>query len=184
MFITPDSIVPDWYDPQSLNRYAYCLNNPLKYIDSSGHEPVTLTVLSCIALTKIVALGVAWGGVQIASWGADKASRGGIGDTVTFGNAVISPVIEINRFMLKSALEFTKIDTAFDRLSYMTGRDFLGAGFNSQMEFELFPKISAFERTSSALFDSQVTKYNLMNIRNDRAISNISNFLYETPPVL
>jgi len=35
-FISPDSIVPDTYDPQSLNPYAYCLNNPLIYIDPSG----------------------------------------------------------------------------------------------------------------------------------------------------
>jgi RHS repeat-associated protein len=36
-FITPDTIVPDPYNPQSLNRYAYCLNNPLRYTDPSGH---------------------------------------------------------------------------------------------------------------------------------------------------
>lgn len=38
-FITPDSEVPDWYDPQQLNRYAYTRNNPLKYVDPSGHFP-------------------------------------------------------------------------------------------------------------------------------------------------
>ncbi|NLD35320.1 MAG: RHS repeat-associated core domain-containing protein, partial [Desulfatiglans sp.] len=36
-FISPDTIIPDPYNPQSLNRYAYCLNNPLKYTDPSGH---------------------------------------------------------------------------------------------------------------------------------------------------
>jgi len=36
-FISPDSIVQDWYDPQALNRYAYCRNNPLKYVDPDGH---------------------------------------------------------------------------------------------------------------------------------------------------
>jgi RHS repeat-associated protein len=35
-FISPDTIVPDPMNPQSLNRYSYCLNNPLKYIDPSG----------------------------------------------------------------------------------------------------------------------------------------------------
>jgi len=39
-FITADKIVPDWYDPQNLNTYAYCKNNPLIYIDPNGHEPV------------------------------------------------------------------------------------------------------------------------------------------------
>jgi RHS repeat-associated protein len=36
-FITPDTIVSDPYNPQSLNRYAYCLNNPLIYTDPTGH---------------------------------------------------------------------------------------------------------------------------------------------------
>jgi RHS repeat-associated protein len=36
-FISPDTIVPSPSNPQSLNRYSYCLNNPLKYIDPSGH---------------------------------------------------------------------------------------------------------------------------------------------------
>ncbi len=36
-FISPDSIVPDFGDPQSLNRYSYVVNNPLKYRDPTGH---------------------------------------------------------------------------------------------------------------------------------------------------
>lgn len=36
-FITPDSIVQAPADPQSLNRYAYCRNNPLIYSDPTGH---------------------------------------------------------------------------------------------------------------------------------------------------
>ena len=36
-FVQPDSIIPDIYDPQSLNRYAYVRNNPLKYTDPDGH---------------------------------------------------------------------------------------------------------------------------------------------------
>jgi len=35
-FITPDSIVPHPSDPQMLNRYAYCRNNPIKYVDPTG----------------------------------------------------------------------------------------------------------------------------------------------------
>ena len=38
IFISPDSIVPDLYDPQILNRYAYVRNNPLIYVDPSGHS--------------------------------------------------------------------------------------------------------------------------------------------------
>jgi RHS repeat-associated protein len=37
-FISADSILPKWYDPQSLNRYAYARNNPILYSDPSGHS--------------------------------------------------------------------------------------------------------------------------------------------------
>ncbi len=39
MFISADTIVPDMFNSQSLNRYAYCLNNPVKYNDPDGHMP-------------------------------------------------------------------------------------------------------------------------------------------------
>ena len=36
-FIQPDTIVPDPGDAKSFDRYAYVLNNPLKYNDPTGH---------------------------------------------------------------------------------------------------------------------------------------------------
>lgn len=35
-FISPDSIVQSPNDPQSLNRYSYVRNNPLRYVDPTG----------------------------------------------------------------------------------------------------------------------------------------------------
>ncbi len=37
-WLQPDAIVPDPTDPQSLNRYSYVLNNPLRCTDPSGHD--------------------------------------------------------------------------------------------------------------------------------------------------
>ena len=37
-FIQPDTMVPNPGDPQSLNRYSYAGNNPLRYTDPSGHR--------------------------------------------------------------------------------------------------------------------------------------------------
>ena len=36
-FLSADTIVPGYTNPQSLNRYSYVTNNPLKYTDPTGH---------------------------------------------------------------------------------------------------------------------------------------------------
>ncbi len=46
LFTLTASANPTFYSdlthPQSLNKYQYCYNNPLRYIDSDGHEPEDL----------------------------------------------------------------------------------------------------------------------------------------------
>ncbi|MBI5389402.1 hypothetical protein HZB01_03420 [Candidatus Woesearchaeota archaeon] len=39
-FTQPDKVIPNVYDPQALNRYSYALNNPLKYTDPDGKNPL------------------------------------------------------------------------------------------------------------------------------------------------
>jgi RHS repeat-associated protein len=41
-FVSADNIIKDPYDPQTLNRYAYALNNPLKYEDPDGNIPLLI----------------------------------------------------------------------------------------------------------------------------------------------
>jgi len=36
-FTQPDTILPDVYDPQQLNRYSYVRNNPVNLVDRDGH---------------------------------------------------------------------------------------------------------------------------------------------------
>lgn len=36
-FVSPDTIVPNPYNPQDLNRYTYVTNNPLTFSDPTGH---------------------------------------------------------------------------------------------------------------------------------------------------
>ncbi|MBU0491421.1 MAG: RHS repeat-associated core domain-containing protein, partial [Chloroflexi bacterium] len=38
-WISPDPIIPEPGNPQSLNRYSYVVNNPLRYTDPTGHLP-------------------------------------------------------------------------------------------------------------------------------------------------
>lgn len=41
-FLQPDNYVTDPNNTQTYNRYAYVMNNPLKYSDVNGEEPITL----------------------------------------------------------------------------------------------------------------------------------------------
>lgn len=37
-FIQADTIIPEKYKSQTLNRYTYCINNPVRYTDPTGHD--------------------------------------------------------------------------------------------------------------------------------------------------
>lgn len=44
-FLQPDNFIQDPYNTQNYNRYGYVLNNPLKHIDPSGEELISLTAV-------------------------------------------------------------------------------------------------------------------------------------------
>ncbi|WNY24062.1 hypothetical protein MmiHf6_13870 [Methanimicrococcus hongohii] len=117
VFTQADSIIPDLYNPQALNRYSYCYNNPLKYTDPDGHNPkaAAIFVMGGIA---IGALGGSIIGVIIGIdnalvrhyetenptfselyWDVEKSGieytieGAGTGATVTIGPAVASGIL-------------------------------------------------------------------------------------------
>jgi len=58
-FISPDSIIPDPSNPQSINRYTYVLNQPTNLNDPTGHcfsGAIIDTVLCVAAAAAIVAI--------------------------------------------------------------------------------------------------------------------------------
>ncbi|MDX6766087.1 MAG: toxin TcdB middle/N-terminal domain-containing protein [Candidatus Methylacidiphilales bacterium] len=71
-FISADTIVPDPQNPQTFNRYAYSLNNPLKYVDPSGHEPITITAI-VVGILIATAVGAAAGAAVAAAQGGNIA---------------------------------------------------------------------------------------------------------------
>jgi len=78
-FITPDTIVQAPYDPQTLNRYSYCRNNPINYIDPSGHIfwfAAIAFVAACAAIGAVTSVAIAGASGQLTSWTAFWAAMG------------------------------------------------------------------------------------------------------------
>ena len=46
----PDTIVPEPGNPQALNRYSYVYNNPLRYTDPTGRDPISDLWMNCFVL--------------------------------------------------------------------------------------------------------------------------------------
>jgi hypothetical protein len=70
-FTSADTIVPNFANPQSLNRYAFVLNNPLRFTDPSGHDPIpdqgledapTCSNVTCISGDAVLDDGLSMGG--------------------------------------------------------------------------------------------------------------------------
>ena len=101
MFITPDSILPDVYDPQMLNRYAYCRNNPLIYVDPTGHSnEAAMQMGTDPRFWMAVEAGLLWGGealVAAASTPAvllTAAGAAGYGVGTLINNYAVDPLVD------------------------------------------------------------------------------------------
>jgi RHS repeat-associated protein len=69
-FTQADTIVPEPGDPQALNRYAYGLNNPLRYTDPTGmfSEDEIMAYLGVSTWDDVLAM-FGEGGVMAGAWG-------------------------------------------------------------------------------------------------------------------
>ncbi|MBN1521804.1 MAG: hypothetical protein JW928_04660 [Candidatus Aureabacteria bacterium] len=93
-FITPDSIVPHLFVPQSLNHYSYCMNNPVKYVDPTGHFPWIAVIIGAI-------IGGAAGGIAAYNNGGEVwkgALFGAISGAIAFGTIASAEAALILKF--------------------------------------------------------------------------------------
>ena len=81
-FTQADTIIQDPLDSQSLNRYSYCRNNPLKYTDPSGHI-FGLIIYAIVAIVKAAVVGAVVGAVVSGAYAA--CTGGDIGRAMVSG---------------------------------------------------------------------------------------------------
>ncbi|PEZ06747.1 hypothetical protein CN326_09725 [Bacillus sp. AFS018417] len=88
-FLTPDTIIPELYQPQAWNRYSYVQNNPLRFIDPTGHfweeignffEGNWKYIVAAVAVVAVVALSiVTFGAAGVIAVGIGMAIGGLVG---------------------------------------------------------------------------------------------------------
>jgi RHS repeat-associated protein len=75
-FISPDSIVHNPSNPNDLNRYSYGRNNPLKYIDPTGHQFLAVGLGEVVLLAGLAYLACeAYEVGYQYGWGANAAEN-------------------------------------------------------------------------------------------------------------
>ncbi|MBI5398001.1 hypothetical protein HZB03_00925, partial [Candidatus Woesearchaeota archaeon] len=70
LFLQPDTLLPNVYNPQQLNRYSFELNNPQKNTDPTGHCPICLIAGAAFVIGSVYYLatheGSGWSNVAHA----------------------------------------------------------------------------------------------------------------------
>ncbi|MDZ4241569.1 MAG: toxin TcdB middle/N-terminal domain-containing protein [Candidatus Omnitrophota bacterium] len=86
-FITADSIVPGYDNPQAFNRYSYALNNPINRVDPSGHWSFKKFWKAAVGAFIGAVAGIIAGPAGLALVGATMAGviGGAVGGAVTGG---------------------------------------------------------------------------------------------------
>ncbi|WP_081752724.1 hypothetical protein [Kallotenue papyrolyticum] len=73
-------------NPQALNRYSYVLNNPIRYVDPTGHNPAALGLFALgLSAPVVTAIIVAVGATIILGCISDVACRSALSDLVASG---------------------------------------------------------------------------------------------------
>jgi len=74
-FTTRDTVFGDLTDPQSLNRYSYCRNNPQKYVDPDGKFAIQLgyggsagLLITGFCVSQGIAISIDWSGIGIGTY--------------------------------------------------------------------------------------------------------------------
>jgi len=113
-FITPDTIVQAPFNPQTLNRYTYCNNNPLNYVDPSGHFPWIAAIIGAI-------IGALTGGLSANAAGGELWQ--GILFGAVFGFATGALGYNVGNIMSDAFLNSGNVITAFEG-AIATGMEF------------------------------------------------------------
>jgi RHS repeat-associated protein len=74
-FVSADTVIPKIYSSQAVDRFAYTLNNPIKYTDPSGHFVACATAIGYGLVEAAVSLGALTAAAVIGDWLGDLVNE-------------------------------------------------------------------------------------------------------------
>ena len=105
-FAQADTIVPNAGNPKALDRYAYGLNNPVRYSDPSGHCVFGLDTIVCVAAALLgLSMVLSVDTRPMAAWETPSDLQGAIGLTLLGGPLLLTEVPTLGIPVVKGALE-------------------------------------------------------------------------------
>lgn len=129
-FTQADTMLPNPFDPQQLNRYAYARDNPLKYTDPTGHyldTAVDIVSLSMSINDLRQDSGNVWNwvalGADVASLALPVAAGGGTAvRTLTKGDDVVGAATTVAKQGENTVSTINKVDNSFSSIISPTNR--------------------------------------------------------------
>ena len=95
-FIQPDTIVPDPFNPQSLNRYSYTDNNPINYTDPTGHfkwKKFWQTIVSVATTIISIAVPVLAPAMQLLNFAISAYTAAQTGNILGLAGSIVGGTI-------------------------------------------------------------------------------------------
>ena len=126
-FLMPDNFVSDPNNTQNYNRYSYVLNNPLRYVDINGEEPISIGIAILIG-TAISAwtytITCLTSGIEFTATGLlESAVIGAASAAVTFGIGSAATNLFANYFS-RAAFQAVAHGTFQGTMTAVTGGKF------------------------------------------------------------
>ena len=144
-FISPDTIVQDPLDPQSMNRYAYARNNPILYTDPSGNIFGIDDLIRIVVSTVVHVVIAAINGDDLGNAAITGAIRGAFGGTGIIGQSIgeAAAAAATRRDPLKGA-----VNGAID--GFLGVGSFGSGSSNSLLPTQAFDLSKAFQQIATA----------------------------------
>jgi len=167
-FTQADTVIPDVYDPQLLNRYSYVRNNPYSYTDPDGHLLQYVYSFINFVMEYILIPAMQQVGVTVANYYESIEKGIKTGDWSGVGDATKNEIISAGVGKIGGKV----VDTVFDAKPKLSGdlqttKDILTSSnrneFISQFKNSNFPS-DVTKEMDKGLFKKSTGKSNLFKI--------------------